>query len=120
MEFELNRFVEAQKSSYAVALAEVKNGRKQSHWMWFIFPQVVGLGYSYTAKYYAIKNLDEAVAYLNHPALGSRPDDVKLKSCMTLFSVVPGANNVFRSVLEKFFNGKEDSRTLEIIKAQTH
>ena len=135
-DYSLERFVDAQKSSYETALAEIKNGRKQSHWMWYIFPQVAGLGFSETSKFYAIKDLDEAKAFLNDPVLGSRlieiceellklpsnnanrifgsPDDVKLKSSMTLFSATR-VNPVFDKVLDKFFNGVEDDKTLQII-----
>ena len=133
----LQRFIDTQKNDYAIALNEIKNGRKQSHWMWYIFPQIEGLGYSSTSKYYAIKNIDEAKAYLNHAVLGKRlieisnelinlkssnaknifgsPDDMKLKSCMTLFAAIPGADIVFESVLKKFFNGSKDTKTLQII-----
>ncbi|HEY4323750.1 MAG TPA: DUF1810 domain-containing protein [Mucilaginibacter sp.] len=133
----LKRFIEAQETSYANALSEVKNGRKLSHWMWFTFPQVKGLGFSETSKYYAIKDINEAVNFINHPILGARltdicnellklrvnnaneifgsPDDLKLKSSMTLFASLPGANPVFQSVLDKFFNGTKDNRTLQII-----
>jgi len=138
--YNLERFIDAQRTEYAIALSEIKRGRKQSHWMWYIFPQIQGLGFSSTSKYYSIKNIDEAEAYLAHSVLGSRlieicqallaletndahsifgsPDDVKLKSSMTLFSEVPGADKVFQSVLQKFFNGTKDNKTLQIIKAQ--
>jgi|SRR5665213_2279459 len=133
----LNRFTDAQRSAYPIALSEIKSGRKRSHWMWFIFPQIQGLGFSETSKYYAIKNLNEAKAYLHHPVLGSRlieisgalvklsgnsateifgsSDDLKLKSSMTLFEAVPGADPVFRSVLDKFFGGERDSKTLQLL-----
>lgn len=133
----LNRFIDAQQLSYAAALAEIKGGRKRSHWMWFIFPQIHGLGFSKTSRYYAIKDLNEAAAYLNQPVLGSRlieickellklysnnaneifgsPDDLKLKSSMTLFALVPGGDTVFRSVLEKFFAGEQDAKTLRLM-----
>ncbi len=134
----LNRFTDAQEISYQAALAEVKNARKQSHWMWYIFPQIQGLGSTEISKYYAIKDLNEASDYLQHPVLGCRlieisevllnlesdnptkifgnPDDMKLKSSMTLFASIPGSNPVFQSVLEKFFDGIPDARTLQIIK----
>jgi len=137
MENNLQRFTDAQKTNYETALTEIKNGRKQSHWMWFIFPQVAGLGFSETSRYYAIKNLHEATAYLNHPILGPRliaicnellklndnnatrifgnPDDLKLKSSMTLFASVPDTYPVFGLVLEKFFGGKQDAKTLQLI-----
>ena len=134
----LQRFIDAQQSDYETALSEIKRGRKQSHWMWYIFPQVQGLGFSSTSKLYAIKNLHEAQAYLNHPLLGKRlkeitdalinlpstnaheifgsPDDVKLKSSMTLFASLPDADPVFESALKKFFKGEKDAKTLSLIK----
>ncbi len=130
----LQRFIEAQENIYPVALEEVKKGRKQSHWMWFIFPQIQGLGFSTTSKLYAIKDIREAEAFLQHPLLGRRlteisnellhmesnnalaifgsPDDMKLQSSMTLFSSIPNAGPVFDLVLEKFFNGIKDMNTL--------
>jgi uncharacterized protein (DUF1810 family) len=133
----LDRFIEAQKPDYSIALAEIKQGRKRSHWMWYIFPQIRGLGFSETSTYYAIKDLDEAKQYLQHPVLGKRlieiskalleneendatkifgtPDDLKLRSSMTLFAAVPNADPVFQAVLNKFFEGKQDSKTLSII-----
>jgi uncharacterized protein (DUF1810 family) len=134
----LQRFIDAQQSDYETALSEIKRGRKQSHWMWYIFPQIQGLGFSTTSKLYAIKNLKEAQAYLNHPLLGKRlkeitdalinlpsndaheifgsPDDVKLKSSMTLFASLPDADPIFESALKKFFKGEKDAKTLSIIK----
>ena len=135
--YELKRFIDAQENIYAVALSEIKNGRKRSHWMWFIFPQLAGLGYSATSKLYAIKNIEEAAAYLQHPVLGTRlvtisrqllklennahsifgsPDDIKLQSSMTLFSSVRHSDAIFGLVLEKFFKGVEDPNTLAILK----
>ena len=133
----LKRFIEAQEADYQIALSEVRKGRKQSHWMWYIFPQIQGLGFSETSKFYAIKNINEAEEFLNHPVLGSRlvhicnellklksndankifgsPDDLKLKSSMTLFSSLHNTNPVFQLVLEKFFNGTKDNKTLRII-----
>jgi len=133
----LNRFIDAQKRDYALALSEIKNGRKQSHWMWYIFPQIHGLGFSETSRFYSIKNMKEAEDFLNHEVLGQRlieicnelltlktsnahqifgsPDDLKLKSSMTLFSLLPNTNPVFQSVLNKFFNGMKDAKTMEII-----
>ena len=135
-EYNLERFIEAQKTSFEIALSEIKMGRKKSHWMWYIFPQVQGLGFSETSKFYAIKNIDEARAFLEHPVLGERllricnellnlesnnaynilgsPDDLKLQSSMTLFSSL-NINPVFQKVLEKFFSGIEDDKTLEKI-----
>lgn len=136
--YNLERFINAQTADYSIALSEIKHGKKQSHWMWYIFPQIEGLGFSSTSKYYAIKNISEATAYLNHGVLGKRlieicnvlvslktndshkifgsPDDLKLKSSLTLFSEVPGSNKIFTLVLEKFFNGEKDSKTLQILK----
>ena len=134
--FHLERFLDAQENDYARALEEIKKGRKTGHWMWYIFPQVAGLGWSETSRYYAIANLCEAAAYVHHPVLGRRlievaeallalnhltafqilgsPDDLKLKSSMTLFSAVRGANPVFREVLIRYFDGEEDQRTLAL------
>ena len=136
-DYNLERFVEAQQSDYAIALSEIKAGRKQSHWMWYIFPQAMGLGYTSTSITYGITSLDEATAYLNHEVLGKRlieisnallaletndahkvfgsPDNMKLRSSMTLFSLVPGADKVFEEVLDKFFNGRKDERTLQLL-----
>ena len=134
---DLKRFLEAQENDYETALAEIKRGRKQSHWMWYIFPQIAGLGFSSTSKFYVIKDRAEAESYLAHPILGKRlieisnallevegktanqifgsPDDVKLKSSMTLFGALENTNPVFRKVLDKYFNGAKDQRTLEQI-----
>jgi len=136
----LQRFIDAQKQDYATALDEMKNGRKISHWMWYIFPQIQGLGFSSTSQHYAISGLQEATAYLNHPILGQRlieiskvlvqldssnagqvfgsPDDMKLKSSMTLFASVPNADAVFQQVLDKFFQGNKDQKTLSILERQ--
>jgi uncharacterized protein (DUF1810 family) len=139
MEKALIRFIEAQENSYDQALTEIKSGRKKSHWMWYIFPQYKGLGLSETSKYYSIQDLDEARSYLNHPILGYRleqitnellqlnesnaikifgsPDNFKLKSSMTLFAVVnTSEDNIFKKVLDKFFKGQTDIRTLNLIK----
>jgi uncharacterized protein (DUF1810 family) len=135
---DLQRFLDAQEEDYAVALAEIKNGRKQSHWMWYIFPQIAGLGLSETSRFYAIKNIEEAGEYVKHEILGPRlmeisrallllpgddakkifgsPDDLKLRSSMTLFASLPDADAVFQAVLDKFFKGVKDGRTLEIIR----
>ena len=140
MENSLQRFIDAQKNDYDIALAEIEQGRKRSHWMWYIFPQLHGLGFSETSKLYAIKNLEEAKEYLNHPVLGERliricnalmnnpgndahkifgsPDDRKLKSSMTLFAELPGTNPVFQSILKKFYNGEKDMQTIQILKSQ--
>lgn len=133
----LNRFVEAQQNDYAIALQEIKNGRKRSHWMWYIFPQIAGLGMSAMSQRYAIKDIEEAEAYLNHPVLGKRlieiseallvlgqkdpheifgsPDDLKLRSCMTLFAAVEGADPVFNQVLDQYFDGTQDQQTLTLL-----
>lgn len=135
----LERFVQAQADSYVHALREIKSGRKTSHWMWYIFPQLSGLGHSQTARYYAIRDRAEAEAYLAHPVLGKRlleissellklesfdatavmgwPDDLKLKSSMTLFSLV-SREPVYRQVLEKYFRGEEDVYTVQAISRQ--
>jgi len=128
------RFVEAQAPVYAQALAELRAGRKRSHWMWFVFPQIAGLGSSAMAQHYAIASLDEAQAYLAHPILGVRlrecaqamlsiegrtaheilgsPDDLKFHSSMTLFHVAAPRESVFQACLEKYFGGQEDPLTL--------
>lgn len=133
----LERFVEAQEESYEIAMNEIKKGRKRSHWMWYIFPQINGLGHSSTAQYYAIQGRAEAEAYLAHPVLSKRlleiseellkiesddasvvfgyPDDLKLKSSMTLFSLI-SKKTVFKRVLDKFFDGEIDERTVELLK----
>jgi uncharacterized protein (DUF1810 family) len=135
--FDLARFVAAQQEVYADALAELRNGRKRSHWMWFICPEIEGLGSSATSRRYAIRGLDEAAAYLRHPVLGPRlleccevllgiehrsaagifgsPDDLKLRSCATLFAAVSPARGVFHRVLDKFFAGEPDGLTLDLI-----
>jgi uncharacterized protein (DUF1810 family) len=133
----LERFIKAQERDYPVALSEIKNGRKSSHWMWYIFPQIAGLGYSEMSRYYGIKGLAEAADYLAHPLLGKRlvqitsallllsgnnattifgsPDDLKLRSSMTLFALVPGVVDVFEAALNKFFDGKKDDATLALV-----
>lgn len=136
-QWNLQRFVDAQQLDYDRALSEVRDGAKRSHWMWYIFPQVQGLGLSSTSQRYAITGLDEAKAYLAHPVLGprliaitqaalnvdnpsatavfGRPDDMKLRSCMTLFALADPEQPVFNAVLEKWFSGKPDKRTLSIV-----
>ena len=138
---DLSRFVEAQDRVYEQVLSELHSGRKTSHWMWFIFPQFAGLGSSDVSRFYAIKSIDEARAYLQHPILGARliesseavlavthrsaheifgsPDDMKLKSCMTLFANISPAGSVFEKVLDKYYGAEQDSRTLQLIKDQT-
>jgi uncharacterized protein (DUF1810 family) len=137
MEIDLERFVTAQEGIYADTLAELRSGRKRTHWMWFIFPQIDGLAMSATSKRYAIRSLAEARAYLDHPILGPRiieccetllalegrsaaeifgyPDDLKLRSSMTLFSIADPALEVFHSVLDKYFIGMPDERTIQIV-----
>ncbi|MCW3080189.1 DUF1810 domain-containing protein [Segetibacter sp.] len=138
-EHNLQRFINAQKTDYQTALSEIKNGSKRSHWMWYIFPQIQGLGFSETSMFYALKNLAEAREFLTHPVLGNRlieicnellklesndahsifgsPDDLKLKSSMTLFASLE-TNHVFEQVLDKFFDGTKDDKTLDIIVTQ--
>lgn len=133
----MQKFLDAQQHDFDSALTEIRNGRKRGHWMWYIFPQLKGLGRSSMSMRYAIENLDEAIRYLNHPILGPRliqiseailavegksayqimgsPDDLKLRSCMTLFHLVPGTNPVFQSVLDKYFSGEPDPLTTELI-----
>nr|WP_290221266.1 DUF1810 domain-containing protein [Trichocoleus desertorum] len=135
--YDLNRFVQAQERDYERALSEVKSGRKRSHWMWYIFPQFDGLGFSAMSERYAIKSVAEAKAYLSHPILGPRliecveaalsgkertaheifgfPDDMKLKSCATLFAYVSPEGSVFEQLLNKFFEGDRDPKTLSLL-----
>jgi uncharacterized protein (DUF1810 family) len=134
----LEKFIIAQQSDFAIALSEIKTGKKRSHWVWYIFPQIQGLGHSQRSVYYAINDMEEAGAYLNHPVLGKRltrisrellnlpsndaysifgfPDDLKLQSCMTLFSLVPGSDPVFDDVIKKFFKGEKDEKTIRILR----
>lgn len=131
---DLHRFVQAQEKYYQQALSEVRSGQKRSHWMWYIFPQYDGLGFSSYSKQYSIKSVAEAEAYLAHPILGPRlvecceaavgvagrtatevfgsPDDMKLRSCVTLFAAVSPAGSVFDNVLVKYFGGMRDDQTL--------
>jgi uncharacterized protein (DUF1810 family) len=135
--FQLSRFVTAQDRIYDRVLAELKSGRKRSHWMWFVFPQIEGLGFSSTTRYYSIKSLEEAQRYLKHPVLGKRlrectetilaledlsassifgyPDDLKLKSSMTLFTGVAEPQSIFSRVLDKYYQGTRDERTVAIL-----
>ncbi len=137
VEYNLERFREAQRDDYKTALKEIRNGRKQSHWMWYIFPQLRGLGHSPRAQYYAIADRAEAEAYIQDEVLGERlveisyallsldeddptlvmgyPDDMKLRSCMTLFAAVAPAADVFEKVLDRFYSGKKDERTIELL-----
>ena len=136
----MKRFLDAQKDVYEQALREIRAGRKRSHWIWFIFPQLKELGYSQTAKYYGIRDLDEAKAYLAEPVLRARlieiseallalpgndptavmgyPDDLKLRSSMTLFAAADPECPVFRQVLDKYYGGEPDQRTLKSVKSE--
>jgi uncharacterized protein (DUF1810 family) len=138
--YNLSRFIQAQGPVFDTVLGELRQGLKQSHWMWFIFPQLVGLGNSPTAIRFAISGLDEAHAYLAHPLLGDRlfqctntinvarnltaneifgsPDDLKLHSSMTLFRETANNPQPFRAVIERYFGGKADGRTLELLAKQ--
>lgn len=134
-EYNINRFIEAQEEDYEIALSEIRNGRKETHWMWYIFPQITGLGRSGIAQYFEIKSLEEAKAYLNNEVLGIRLieisnallelstsdsievfgniDSLKLKSSMTLFSYVSD-NDIFNRVIDKYYNGEKDLNTIRI------
>jgi uncharacterized protein (DUF1810 family) len=137
--FDLNRFLQAQDDTYDRALAELRAGRKTSHWMWYVFPQMDGLGLSQTARFFAVKSLAEARAYLAHPVLGKRlrectaavlavagrtaseifgyPDDLKFCSSMTLFERAAPGSALFPDALERFFEGRRDRLTLELLAA---
>lgn len=136
--FDLNRFVDAQRHDYARALEEIRAGRKRSHWMWYIFPQYKGLGFSSTSQHYAIKSLEEAKAYLAHSILGRRleeiseallkienrstheifgsPDDLKLHSCATLFAHISPPDSIFHRLLKKYYGGVADSQTVQLLR----
>jgi uncharacterized protein (DUF1810 family) len=135
--FDLDRFVRAQEPVIAEVRAELKAGRKATHWMWFVFPQLAGLGFSHRAQFYGIASLDEARAYLAHPVLGPRlaectelvnavegrtahdifgsPDDMKFRSSMTLFALAAPEEPLFTAALAKYFGGERDGRTLELL-----
>jgi uncharacterized protein (DUF1810 family) len=137
--YDLKRFLQAQADDYQQALAEIKSGRKRGHWMWYIFPQIDGLGISATSKHYSIKSVEEAKAYLEHPILGPRllecveallaiegksatqifgaPDDLKLRSCATLFASVSPPDSTFQQLLNKYYAGQSDDKTLELLKS---
>ncbi|MBV6448704.1 DUF1810 domain-containing protein [Nitrosomonas sp.] len=139
--YDLERFVQAQAHDFEIALAEITSGRKRSHWMWYIFPQFAGLGFSAMSQRYAIRSVAEAQAYLNHPMLGPRlmqcceallavtgrsaheifdsPDDMKLQSCATLFASVTPADSVFAHVLARYFSGQRDQKTLDLLSVAT-
>jgi uncharacterized protein (DUF1810 family) len=134
---DLSRFLDAQQGIYEMALSEIRQGRKRSHWMWFVFPQYAGLGVSPTSQRYAINSVAEAEEYLKDPVLGRRllecadallrlegrsvqqifgfPDDMKLRSCATLFAHVSPAGSVFERVLQKYFDGERDDKTLRLL-----
>lgn len=138
--FSLHRFLEAQEGTCERAVAEIRSGRKRTHWMWFIFPQYEGLGTSAMASRFAIRSVAEAEAYLRHPVLGPRllecaeaalaipgrsasdvfghPDDLKLRSCATLFAVVSSSGSVFERLLDKYFAGVRDERTIQLLDSE--
>jgi len=138
-QYNLNRFLEAQMTTYEGAMLELARGRKESHWIWYIFPQIEGLGRSDTAKLYSIKSLEEGRAYLEHPLLGPRlieacemilslkdvsmdevmgfPDDLKLLSSMTLFEALSDSSSTFTKMIEFYYEGRRDKASLEIIKS---
>ena len=135
--FNLSRFVRAQESDFEQALSEIMDGRKRTHWIWYIFPQIAGLASSSTSKWYAIRSVDEANAYLDHPLLGPRllecaeavlrlegrsatevfgsPDDLKLRSCATLFACLLPPGSVFDRLLAKYYGGRRDEKTLHLL-----
>lgn len=140
--FDLDRFVGAQASTYQRVVTEIRSGRKQSHWMWFVFPQMQGLGYSATARRYGITGLPEARAYLAHPVLGARlrqcaellerldagesatdifgsTDAMKLRSSLTLFAQAAGRESIFERLLDKYFAGERDHLTLAVLQGQS-
>jgi uncharacterized protein (DUF1810 family) len=138
---ELKRFDDAQNGVYESVCAELRSGRKSSHWMWFIFPQMRGLGFSSTANFYGISSRAEAEAYLVHPVLGPRlrectrlvnlitkstahdifgyPDDLKFRSSMTLFASITEKDDVFQQALDRYFDGEPDSKTLQLIEPRS-
>ncbi len=135
--YDVSRFTDAQRHSYSTALAEIKRGRKITHWMWYIFPQVSGLGFSSTAQYYSISGLEEAREYLTDDYLRNNlleisyallklpgndaeavlgwPDCLKLRSCMTLFKYADPDEPIFQQVLDKYYGGRDDSKTVDIL-----
>jgi uncharacterized protein (DUF1810 family) len=139
-DYNLQRFLDAQDGVYGAVLDELRAGRKSSHWIWFIFPQISGLGRSGMAQTFAIASLEEAKAYLQHPVLGPRlrectqlvfnvegrsaeqifgyPDHLKFRSCLTLFMTATTDNNVFKDALIKYFDGKPDKLTLDLLAHQ--
>ncbi len=135
--YDLNRFLSAQEGVYERALAELKGGQKRTHWMWYIFPQIEGLGHSPTARRYSIKSIEEAREYLNHPVLGQRllecteavislkgrsvseifgyPDDLKFGSSMTLFEKIAGPGSIFSIAIDRYCKGERDAATLRLL-----
>ena len=135
--YNLSRFLQAQEGDYTRAFAEINGGQKRTHWMWYIFPQLDGLAFSATARQYSIKSIEEAKAYLAHPVLGTRlvecaeavvrvegksveeifgsPDDLKLRSCATLFACVSPPDSVFERLIGKYYGGERDGRTLQLL-----
>jgi uncharacterized protein (DUF1810 family) len=135
--FDLQRFIDAQNPVFETVLAELSAGKKRTHWMWFVFPQLRGLGHSQMAWHFGLQSRGEAVAYLAHPLLGPRlrecvglvlavdgrsahdifgsPDDLKLRSCLTLFREIDGVDGVFGKALDKYFDGQPDPATLQLL-----
>lgn len=133
----LQRFLDAQNQVYLKALSEIKNGEKSTHWIWYLFPQIKGLGKSETAKFYGLDTIEEATAYLAHPVLGRHlieisealldvqektatqilgtPDDLKVRSCMTLFANIKDTDPIFEKVLLRYYNGSQDELTLQLL-----
>jgi len=138
--YDLDRFVRAQQVDYDRALSEIRGGRKRTHWMWYIFPQIAGLGRSWASLHYAISGIGEAEAYLRHPVLGPRllkcaeavlhheeltasaifghPDDMKLRSSATLFASVSPAGSPFHRIIDRFFQGQPDEKTCRLLQSQ--
>lgn len=138
-QYDLQRFVKEQQRSYSTAYSEVSLGQKKSHWMWYIFPQIAGLGMTATSHKFSIKSIEEAKEYYNHPYLGRNlreisnvlltlntndayqvfgsPDYLKLRSCMTLFAEAVPEDDIFQKVLDKFYGGEKDEKTLKILKS---
>lgn len=137
---DLSRFVNAQTTTYDQALEEIRSGKKRSHWIWYIFPQLKGLGMSQTSEFYGIEGLEEAKAYLSDPVLGQRlkeittalaelpeydpekvlgyPDNLKVRSCMTLFHAADPDEKLFQLILDKYFDGQKDPKTIEMLNSK--
>lgn len=142
MDTALDRFIHAHDNHFADALAEIRSGRKRTHWMWFIFPQLKGLGSSETANYYGIRDLEEASKFLQHPIFGNNlirickvltalngktayeifgtPDDLKLHSSLTLFSLLKETDPIFRQLIDKYFDGRPDGQTFNLLEKKGH